>query len=240
MHEVVVAKDREAVAELAAGFIAKIAGRYEDSTFNLSLSGGRTPVLLYEKLAAEPLIEELPWKNTHIWWGDERVVGPDDPASNYRMARESLLERVPVPDGQIHRIRGELGAEEAASRYRDELLQNLGTQPRFNLCVLGVGADGHTASIFPEHFKKLKIGEPVAVTYGGVPEVERVTITFDLINACDQIAVLAQGKDKAEIMQRILMGDPTVPASHIEPIGGEERLHFFLDSEAASLLDKGG
>ena len=240
MHEVVVAVDREAVARLAAEFIARIAERSRGSVFNLALSGGSTPMVLYRTLAEEPYLGAIPWDSTHIWWGDERAVGPDDPSSNYLMAKKSLLSSVPVPEEQIHRIKGELGAKDAATQYRQELIDHLGPKPRFSLIIMGVGPDGHTASIFPKYVGKLPADELVAVTRGGIPDVDRVTVTFDVINASDQIAVLVKGADKADIMQRVLMGDPTLPASHISPIAGEERLHYFLDSAAAEELGRDG
>ncbi len=239
MHEVVVAVDREAIAKLAAEFVARVAERSRGSIFNIALSGGSTPIVLYRKLAEEPYLEDIPWESTHIWWGDERAVSPDDPSSNYLMAKKTLLNNVPVPDDQVHRIKGELGAKDAATQYRQELIDHLGPKPSFDLIIMGVGPDGHTASIFPKYVGKLPDDQLVAVTRGGIPDVDRVTVTFDVINASDQIAVLVKGADKADIMQRVLMGDPTLPASHITPIGGEERLHYFLDSAAAEELDSG-
>lgn len=238
MHEVVVAADREALAQLAAEFIARLAERSEKDRFHMALCGGKTPRLLYRKLASPPIVDEIPWQNLHIWWGDERAVGPESRESNYKMARETFLERAPISDDRVHRIEGELGAKRAAVEYERTLMSQFSGDVGFDLILLGVGVDGHTASIFPSGMDQLSEGRPVAVTHGGTPPLDRVTVTLDVINASSQVVFLVEGQEKAEIVERVLMSDETLPASRVSPAAGDDHLHFFLDRAAAYELDR--
>ena len=141
-----------ALAEDAAERFAALAQEAVEKRgrFAVALSGGGTPQLLFRQLAAEPFAGRIPWGQTHVFWGDERCVPPDHPGSNYLSAREALLDHVPLPAGQVYRVRGEWRPEQAAQAYGDELHRVFGSGwPRFDLILLGLGNDGHTASLFP-------------------------------------------------------------------------------------------
>lgn len=239
MPEVVVAQGPEQVSELAADFIVRLIKGSARLKFHIALSGGKTPGLLYRCLTGPRCSDEIPWSKLHFWWGDERVVSSESPDSNFRLAQETLIERAPIDEGQIHRIEVELGADKAAASYERELIQAFGDRVVFDLVLLGVGKDGHTASIFPDSLGQLPQDRHLATTVGGEPPLERVTLTFKAINAARQVVVFVTGASKRDIIQRVLMGDERLPASLIEPGDGDRCLHFFLDKAAAAGLDKG-
>lgn len=212
---------------------------------SVALSGGSTPRLLYQRLAGSPIAQEMPWAHLHVFWGDERHVQPDHQDSNYRMAREALLDRVPIPPGNVHRIPAELpNADTAAAAYADDLRRafNLepGELPRFDLILLGMGEDGHTASLFP-HSPALKertalvVANPVAKL-----DTTRITLTLPVINNAARVWFLIAGGTKAEVLRQVLEGpeQPEVlPSQLIAPVDGE--LCFLLDSTAAVSLSPG-
>ncbi|HKG22335.1 MAG TPA: 6-phosphogluconolactonase [Blastocatellia bacterium] len=223
-------------SELAREHIAR-GGR-----FTVALSGGSTPRRMLELLASEPYAGQIHWPSVYFFWGDERAVPPDHPESNYRMARESLLDKVPVPGKNIFRMQGE--AEDlnlAAEEYSDEVGKFFKSAapelPRFDLVLLGMGADGHTASLFPDT-AALRAGEKIAVA-NRVEKLnaDRLTLTPATINNARNVTFLVAGEDKAPALKSVLEGprDPeTYPSQLIHPEEG--RLLWLADSGAASLL----
>jgi 6-phosphogluconolactonase len=213
----------------------------EQGTASWALAGGSTPRPVYELLAAEPHRAAVPWERLEIFWGDERCVPPDDPASNHRMAREALLDRVPVAPQRVHRWRGELAQEPAARLYADELTAVLGRPPRLDLVLLGLGGDGHTASLFPAAFAD-GIDDPhphrlaVPATAPTEPR-RRLTLTLGTLNAARRVVFLVAGDDKAEAVARTLAPRPgavSTPASRVRPADGS--VTWLLDAAAAASL----
>jgi len=198
--EIVVFKSREALSQAAAVRIARAAVQAVDgrNRFYLVLSGGETPVETYRLLAENSDQLEIPWSKTHVFWGDERCVAPGNPESNYGVARAVLLNRVPIPEENIHRIRGELPAGEAAHDYR-QLLQDMADPgqkwPVFDFTLLGLGIDGHFASLFPGEPNSLDrvAAIPARAIYEGRP-AERVTLTTPILNDSRQVVFLVSGK----------------------------------------------
>ncbi len=238
--QIVVLSDRDKLSlDAAERFVglagAAIAGR---GRFAVALSGGSTPRDLYRQLASDAFRPRVDWSRVDFFWGDERAVPPDSPDSNYRMADETLLSRVPVPASNIYRIRAEKGAEGAAEEYDAELIRYFSTPlPRFDLILLGLGTNGHTASLFP--------GTPVLnekerrCASVWVPELDsfRITLTVPVLNnAADDLFIVA-GTNKAETVRQVLQGpfEPErLPAQLVRPIAGQ--LLYLLDSAAASRL----
>lgn len=210
----------------------------ERGQFSLALSGGSTPQTLYELLATPAYAGRIDWQHVHVFWGDERCVPPDHIDSCYRMAREALLDHVPLPPDNIRRIQGELSPEEAAAKYERILHHFFDNQaPRFDLILLGMGEDGHTASLFPGT-KALQEEKRWAVeNYVEVKQMWRVTLTKTAINAAANIMFLVSGGGKAERLRQVLQGDFSpydLPSQFIKPENGE--LMWFIDHDAARLL----
>ena len=229
----------EELSEAAAREFAAMSGEAieERGRFVVVLAGGSTPKAMYEVLARD-YADRIDWSRVHVFFGDERTVPPDHDDSNYKMASETLLEHVSV--GSIHRMRGELPPDEAAQAYEGELRAFFRTEevPRFDLILLGVGGDGHTASLFPET-AALEIDDRLVVANPVLQrDTTRITLTVPVINAARAVLFLVAGEDKAEALQEILEGDPDPrahPASLIQPPDGSE---WMLDQSAASLLGK--
>jgi 6-phosphogluconolactonase len=238
--EIVILADAEALAHSAAQRFVTLAQEAATSRgrFSIALSGGSTPGALYRLLAEEPYQGQVPWAEVHLFWGDERCVPPDDPGSNYRLAKETLISRMPIPAGNVHRLRGELEPEEAARAYAREVRDFFcGPRPRFDLVLLGLGEDGHTASLFPGS-PALQERERLAVAaeahYQDRP-AQRVTLTLPAINAARQVLFLVAGSAKAGIVQAVLEGPGAhLPAQMVQPTAG--RLTWLLDAAAASQL----
>jgi 6-phosphogluconolactonase len=230
----------EELSEAAAGeFAARAAEAIEEhGRFAAVLAGGSTPKEMYAVLASD-YADGIDWGKIHIFFGDERPVPPDDDDSNYKMAREVLLDHVPV--GGVHRIRGELPPDEAAGAYEEELRTFFESEevPRFDLILLGVGGDGHTASLFPET-SALEVHDRWVVANPVLKlDTTRITLTAPVINAARSVIFLVAGEEKAEALREILEGDAdprAYPATLIRPQGGPE---WMLDRSAASLLGKG-
>lgn len=213
--------------------------------FNVSLSGGSTPKALYSLLAADPALRaQVPWKQINFFWGDERHVPPDHPDSNFRMVNEAMIAKAPVGPAQIWRIRGELPeAREAANNYEQKLRDffRLSDEqfPRFDLVLLGIGADGHTASIFPGT-KALHEGRRLAVAnWIGKLFSERITLTTPVFNNAACVLFLVHGEDKAPALKAVLEGpfEPEqLPAQLIRPRNG--RLIWLVDASASRMLSK--
>jgi 6-phosphogluconolactonase len=237
MHDPLhVLADPAALARAAAGRIAAAAGDAVAARgrFRLVLAGGETPRHTYEALAGAEFAGRVDWTRAELFWGDERCVPPDDARSNYRMARESLLDRVPVLPGNVHRIRGEAEPGLAAREY-ERLLA--GVVP--DLVLLGLGRDGHTASLFPGHPAVRERVRTVLAEY--VEEVGswRVTMTPPMLNAARAVIFLVSGADKARPLRLVLESSlpPTrLPARAVRPVSG--RLEWMVDRPAAAGLSR--
>jgi 6-phosphogluconolactonase len=205
--------------------------------FAICLSGGSTPRLLYEKLATPAIAADFPWNRVHWFWGDERFVPHDHPDSNYRMTREALLSHVPIPSDNIHAIPTEgLSPEAAAAAYEKTLKRFYGTdvlspdRPLFDVTFLGIGEDGHTASLFPGQ-PTLQETQRWVVAVAGVKSEARITLTYPALDNSRDVAFLAVGEGKRDLVARAQAGDLTLPAARVRPLG---RLHWFTDRAAAS------
>ncbi|MGA8087793.1 MAG: 6-phosphogluconolactonase [Terracidiphilus sp.] len=209
----------------------------------IAISGGSTPKAAFQLLAdpAQPWLKRMPWDKLELYWVDERTVPPDHPESNYRMTREAMLDHVPLKPEQVHRMEGELEPEVAAARY-ESLLRNTfrlegAETPRFDLVALGMGDDGHTASIFPHTEAIHTLGR--LVTANQVPQKDtwRITLTWPVINQGSSVFFLIGGENKAELVKEVFTGprDPErLPSQLIWPAGGI--LTLILDKDAAALL----
>ncbi len=223
----------ERIAEEAAAAVQQ-RGR-----FTLALSGGSTPASIYAALAKPPLVDQFPWQKTHLFWGDERHVWPNHEESNFRMVQQTLLNHAPVPVGNIHRVRAEL-APGIAAFYYEKILHRIfeGTWPDFDLVLLGMGEDGHTASLFPD---SAGLNEDRRWFIANeVPQLKtwRLTLSLPAINAARQVWVIIQGEKKAEMVSEVLLGDvnpQSKPIQAVQPIQGDYR--WFLDRAAAQHID---
>lgn len=205
--------------------------------FTIALAGGDTPRPLYELLASQGFAPRVDWARTEIFFGDERCVSPGDARSNFRMAADALLRHVPIPPGQIHRIHGEEDPAVAALRCVQALRATFRSvrMPRFDLILLGVGDNGHTASLFPgsaalNEYRRLAVSQ-----YVETQKEWRITLTLPVINAAREIWVLAQGTAKAPVLQRIFEGPfmpEVLPAQALAP--GRGRLVWWMDQAAAA------
>ena len=235
----------ELMRAAAAAFVESAAEAVRDrGRFLVALSGGSTPNALYDLLASDEYRSRVDWPRVEVFWGDERCVPEDDPASNYRAARERLLDRVPVRREHVHAIAGAGDAEEGAAAYERVLRDRFATatgpprvEPgsRFDLVLLGLGADGHTASLFPEtgaldQTSRWVVAQQVT---GAAAASRRITLTPLVFNAAADVLFLVTGRDKAEALRQVLEGsrEPRrLPARAIAPRHG--RLRFFADAEA--------
>jgi 6-phosphogluconolactonase len=210
--------------------------------FGVALSGGSTPRATYALLASDELAAQVDWARVHVFWGDERCVPPGHPDSNHRMAREALLDRVPVLAENVHRIRGEINPEEAAADYERTLCSFFAQHPegpsaRFDLILLGMGEDGHTASLFPGTAALNEQMRWVVAHYVDKLRAWRVTLTPVVINAAAQVTFIVSGAGKADPLRQVLTGPyrpDALPAQIVRPIGG--RLLWLTDEEAVAHL----
>jgi 6-phosphogluconolactonase len=203
--------------------------------FSVALSGGSTPREMYRLLAAPEFRGRIPWEGVHLFWGDERCVPPAHPRSNYGMAEEAFIARVPIPRQNVHRVRGELSPRHAAPLYERELLDFFEGPPRFDLIHLGLGSDAHTASLFPFDPLLRERERWVAATLQRPQGEPRVTLTLPTINAAARVEFLVLGAGKAEVVRSVAAGalDPfRLPAQGVRPQSGE--LIWILDQAAAA------
>lgn len=234
--------DTDQLSHAAAQYIVQIANEAiaAHGRFTLALSGGSTPRKLYGLLASAPYRDQIRWEQVEIFWSDERNVPPDDPESNYAMAREVMLSKVPIPAGQIHRVPAEVPDRDAASQaYTLEMQRVFGTDgvPDFDLIQLGMGPEAHTASLFPHQaslHEQQRLVMPVDVPK---PPPPRLTFTPPLLNAARHVLFLVTGAEKAEALQAVLEGPyqpEEYPAQLVRPTHGETT--WMLDTAAASKL----
>jgi 6-phosphogluconolactonase len=222
MDDLRVFADAQTLAEAAADLIVDRArcAIEKRGWFHFALAGGSTPEPLYRLLTQPPYRSRIDWSRVHIFWGDERCVPPDHVKSNYRMAQESLLAHVPIPNEQIHRIMGELPPGDAAAAYRVTLRTVLGPDLGLDLILLGMGTDGHTASLFPgSSAMNIQDETAVAVHAPGQEIPWRVTLTLPTLNRARAVLFLVTGGDKADTLARVQAGD-TLPAGRVQPDAG--------------------
>jgi len=238
--------DSAALARRSAQYFLEMAGEAVAARgrARIAISGGNTPKATFQLLADpnQPWRAHMPWDSLDLYWVDERCVPPDDNDSNYRMTREAMLDQVPLAPEQIHRIEGELDPEVAAARYESELRNSFRLEgaetPRFDLIQLGIGPDGHTASLFPNTEALHELGRLAVANH--VPQQKqswRITLTWPVINHASSVFFLIAGADKAEVLKEVLMGgqDPErLPSQLIWPASGI--LTLILDRAAAAHL----
>ncbi|MEI6556129.1 MAG: 6-phosphogluconolactonase [Paludibacter sp.] len=224
-----------AVAEL---ILSKAKEKIKQSLpLNIALSGGNTPKLLFQILAKE-YVDQMPWHILRLFWVDERCVPPTHAESNFGMTYENLLKHVPIQETNIFRMTGEAESQTEAKNYADLLntqLPILNGLPKFDLVLLGMGDDGHTASIFPNNLSLLDAKETVAVAVHPVSGQKRITLTGNVINAAENIVFLVTGISKSTVLRQIINEEPgfeKYPTSHIQPVKG--KVTFYLDKAAAT------
>lgn len=245
MSEVRVYQNDESLAQAAAEWVVQRSAEAieQHGSFSLALSGGSTPRRTFELLADEDHTDRIDWQKTYVFWGDERCVPPDHPESNYRMARLALLDHIPLPAEQIYRMQGELTPQIAADVYERILRAHFMTvrsgnlpETTFDLVLLGLGSDGHTASLFPGT-DALSVTDRWSVA-NYVPQMDtwRLTLTLPCINAASHITFLVSGENKAQRLRQVIRTDQgaELPASLVQPQHG--KLVWLVDEAAASDL----
>jgi 6-phosphogluconolactonase len=223
------------LADKFANQLIEWAKNSSGKSFHLVLSGGKTPSILFS-LLAEKYSTEVPWHKIHLWWGDERMVGPEDPESNFGEVKKLLFSKIKIQPHQIHRIHGESKIEEEIIRYQEEIEQLVPTAngwPTFDLIILGLGDDGHTASIFTNNLWLLESDQTTASANHPISGQLRITLTGKVLNNAKRVAFLATGESKSKIYSSIQHHDEvsqTYPASYIKPTG---ELYWFIDEACA-------
>jgi len=224
--------------ELAVAFcdeILKLSGQQEK--FNVSLSGGSTPKIIFQTLAKN-YKDKINWNKINLFWGDERCVPPDDDESNFGMTKNYLLDFINIPEKNIHRIKGEDDPETEAKRFANEVKKYVKLKnglPFFDLVMLGLGEDGHIASIFPDQINLLQSEKICEVATHPLTGQKRITLTGRVINNAQVITFLVTGEKKKEILKKVLIDkNKTLPAEFIQPVSG--KLKFYIDEAVAGLL----
>ncbi|MBN2137359.1 MAG: 6-phosphogluconolactonase [Sedimentisphaerales bacterium] len=210
--------------------------------FNVAVSGGRTPRRFFELLGCVPESKALPWDRIHIFWVDERYVPPDSEWSNFKLAAETFLDKVGVPDSNIHPIPTEFGDFSVAARsYENTIRRVFGIIedriPRFDLIVLGMGADGHIASLFPDCYACLDASDLACVVYLMDEKHDRITLTYPVIRAASHVTVLVSGKEKSKILKEVFTSEPDdvrYPVHMLWPI--LDRVTWLVDTDAAQAI----
>ncbi len=227
--------DRESLARGVADWLLRLATT-KNGLFAIALSGGTTPRRLYERLAEPPCRDAFPWGRTHWFWGDERFVPANDARSNHRMVYEALLSRAPIPAGNIHPIPTNIVSPQAAADAYQQFLQTFygatrldPARPLFDVTLLGLGSDGHTASLFPGSALLAERRRWVVAVTAGASET-RITLTYPALESSRHAAFLIAGAEKRPMFERLRSGDAALPAARLRPIG---RLHWFADRAAA-------
>ncbi|WP_420400057.1 6-phosphogluconolactonase [Flagellimonas sp.] len=235
--ELKIFKDKQEVAEQFSAYFENLVK--DKAEFHVALSGGSTPKIVFDILA-EKFGDNIDWSKIHFYWGDERCVPPTDDQSNYKMTLEHLFSKINVPQENIHRVLGENDPNPEAMRYANLLEINLDRVqgvPQFDLVILGMGDDGHTASIFPHEIDLWEAADHCVVATHPESGQKRVSINGKVINTAKEVAFLVTGQSKAEKVQTIIgqyEGFKDYPAALVNPVSGN--LSWFMDREAASLL----
>lgn len=240
-RSVQVLSDLEAISHRAAQIFVGLSrsGMASRGKFSVAISGGSTPRRLYTLLSSPPYRNQVDWQRVHFFWADERCVPIEDEGSNFKAAFDRLLSKVPIPDGNIHRIKGEEEPEKVARAYEEDIKKFFGISglPVFDLVILGMGEDGHTASLFPGS-KSLEETDRLAVpVYLDKPNWNRITLTLPILNNAAQILFLVTGQAKADVVSEILRDGEKkrqFPAGLISPIQGN--VTWLIDQEAAGKL----
>ena len=239
--EIIIRDTPSQAAAAAADLFAKTARECvsDKGFFTVAVSGGSTPRLMHRMLAKEPYRREVPWNKTHIFWVDERRVPENDPQSNYGAAKKDILDRLDVPREQIYPVFDGGFHGEWALKYQKKIIDFFqlkeGQYPIFDLIFLGIGTDGHTASLFPGQEALSENDRIIIAVKGGNPCVDRITMTFSVLNRAAHVVFFVSGNGKAVVVNSILRGRKVdLPASKIQPKNGI--LTWILDKEAASLL----
>lgn len=242
-NKVKVQSDVYKLARAAAEYFVTLSQEMiiEKGFFSVVLSGGSTPENLYALIATDTYLPRVDWSKTYVFWGDERPVPPEDLDSNYRLASDTLLSNTQIPAENVFRIAGETPPEEAANTYEERLETFFAekglAEPQFDLVLLGLGSDGHTASLFPESDVLEMTDRWVAAHYVESQRSWRITMTAPLLNSGRNVMFYVSGTDKAEIVRDVLEGEPDrYPAQLIDPPNG--RIIWLVDQDAAMLLTK--
>ncbi len=237
--EVKIFSDTKQVVKALAKEIYKLTKSSVQESFHILLSGGKTPNDLFKRIAKK-YADEIEWERIHLWWGDERCVLPDNNESNFKQAFDYLISQISIPETNIHRIKGENNPEEEAKRYAEEIKENLnfrGENPVFDLVLLGLGEDGHTASIFPDELELFEDERICAVAIHPITGQKRITITGKILNNANRVFLLVTGANKAQRVSEIMNDDEAaklLPAYYISPANGD--LIWFIDNAAAQKI----
>jgi 6-phosphogluconolactonase len=232
-REVQIVADLKEISKQAAEIFVRVANASDRAT--IALSGGSTPAALYALLATPDYFQRIPWSKVHLFWGDERCVPPDHSDSNYRMVREKLLSHIAIPEENVHRMKGEIDPPAGAADYEKQLAQFFGasTLPRFDLNFLGLGDDGHTASLFPGTAALQETQRWVVENF--VPRMKswRLTLTYPVLNNAAQTVFLISGAAKAPVLKQVLESSEQIyPSQRIQPENGT--LLFLVDRAASA------
>ena len=242
-RRIVVCSTQEDLFEAGAQCVAQSLSSRSDSSrfYSIALSGGSTPRGLFARLTVDPYRSQVNWASVRIFWGDERPVPPDHQESNFRMTKEHLLDCLPIPTEQVFRMEGERSAEEAARRYQEVLQQTFSVEkpdvPHFDLALLGMGPDAHTASLFPEASVLNEKERWVVAPWVEKFQTHRITLTPQVFNAAKRVVFVVSGLDKSTAVHAVLEGPfqpQKYPAQLINPVQGD--LVWLLDQAAASQL----
>ncbi len=227
------------VCKRVAKLMLKMTQNSSQQRFDIALSGGNTPKKLF-KILAQDYGGKIPWQRFHFWWGDERCVSPEDDQSNFKMANDLLFSKISIPKENIHRIKGENNPEEEVHRYTHEIDSHLnyrGENPVFDLVLLGLGEDGHTASVFPDQLELFEDERICVATEHPITGQKRITLTGKVLNNANRVIFMVTGESKAQRIAEIMNDDEAaklLPAYYISPKNGS--LTWYLDEEAASKI----
>lgn len=237
--EVKIYKSPKKVYKALAKEFYKITLSSKQSRFNVVLSGGSSPLGLFDRIA-DKFADKINWERIHLWWGDERCVSPENNASNFFHSKEHLISKVSIPEENIHRIRGEEDPEEEAERYSNEIMENInyrGEDPVFDIVILGIGEDGHTASIFPDQLELFEEEKICAASQHPLSGQNRITLTGRVLNNASIVCFLVTGDKKAQRIAEIMNDDEAaklLPAYYISPKNG--KLIWFIDEAAGAKI----
>jgi 6-phosphogluconolactonase len=236
-REIIIRRDIAELSRQSAERFSQLVNRSVQGSgrFTVALSGGSTPKHLYSLLASPDYKERILWNNVHLFWGDERCVPPDHPESNFGMVRESLLSKIKIPAENIHRMAGEREPQAAAAEYEKHLQEFFGLEsgalPRFDLILLGIGDDGHTASLFPGSDALNETERLVIAPFVEKLNSYRLTLTLPVLNSGAEVWFLVTGSSKAAAVKQALSGSSELPAAEVQPVNG--RPVWFITQDAA-------